>query len=69
MGIDEIIEEAIHLKPQDRYLVIENLIYSLDNPDTEIDEQWIEESLKRVRACREGSLKTVTYDEAFGIGS
>ncbi len=66
MSINEIISEALHLKPQDRYIVIENLVQSLDKPDGEIDEQWIVESIKRAKAYRSGSLKTLSYNEVFG---
>ena len=31
MSLHEIIEEALHLKPQEQYLIIENLIQSLKN--------------------------------------
>ena len=34
--------EALHLKPQERYLLIENLIQSLNEPNMEVDEIWIE---------------------------
>ncbi len=50
MGLSEIIEEALHLKPQDRYIVIESLMQSLNQPNKEIDKVWIEESQKRLKA-------------------
>jgi putative addiction module component (TIGR02574 family) len=65
MSLPEIIEEALHLKPQERYLIIENLVKSLDEPNQEIDELWIEESKKRLQAYREGSAKTLSYEQVF----
>ncbi len=65
MSLPEIIEEALHLKPQERYIVIENLIKSLDAPDEKIDEIWIQESKKRLNAYREGTAKTLSYDQVF----
>lgn len=65
MSINEIINEALNLKPQDRYKVIENLVLSLNQPNSEIDELWIEESTKRVEAMKNGSLKTVSYGDVF----
>ncbi len=67
MRINEIITEAIRLKPQDRYIVIEELIHSLDKPDKEIDNLWLEESAKRLATYQNGDLKTISYDEAFII--
>ncbi len=66
MSLPEIIEEAMHLKPQDRYIIIESLIYSLNSPDKEIDEIWLQESQKRLQAYKEGSIKTLSYEQVFG---
>jgi putative addiction module component (TIGR02574 family) len=67
MSLPEIIKEALHLKPQDRYIIIENLIKSLDAPDEEIDEIWIEESQKRVKAYKKGLTKTLSYNQVFNV--
>lgn len=66
MGISEIITEAMRLKPQERYMVIEELVRSLDEPDTKIDSIWLEESAKRLAAYQNGSVKTVSYEVVFG---
>ena len=65
MSLNEIISEALVLKPQERYLIIENLVKSLNQPNTEIDKLWIEESMKRVQAIKKGTLKTVSYEDVF----
>jgi serine/threonine protein kinase len=65
MSINEIIEKALELNPQDRYMVIENLILSLDQADSMIDRLWMEESTKRLQAIKDGNLKTISYDELF----
>ena len=66
MGISEIITEAMRLKPQERYLVIEELVHSLDEPNKEIDNLWLQESIKRLAAYKSGSLNTVSYETVFG---
>jgi len=65
MSINEIINEALTLKPQERYKIIENLVQSLNQPNTEIDKLWVEESTKRVQALKDGTLKTVSYEDVF----
>ncbi|HHD75722.1 MAG TPA: addiction module protein [Campylobacterales bacterium] len=65
MSLNEIITEALTLKPQERYLIIENLVQSLNQPNPEIDKLWIEESMKRVEAIKKGTLKTVSYEDVF----
>ncbi len=61
-----LLEKALKLKPQDRFMVIEGLIMSLDEPDRDIDHIWAEEAEKRLRAYREGRLKGVPFREVFG---
>ncbi len=65
MNLPDIIEEALHLKPQERYIIIENLVHSLNQPNEEIDKVWIEETQKRLRAYKEGTAKTLSYDQVF----
>ena len=57
MGTNEIIQEAINLKPQEKYLIIESLILSLNEPDKDIEKIWIEESQKRLDEYKNGNLK------------
>ncbi|MGZ8545816.1 MAG: addiction module protein [Sulfuricurvum sp.] len=65
MGALDILTEALQLKPQEKYLVIENLLLSLDCPDKEIEDLWIKESLARLEAYNKGTLKTLSYDDVF----
>ena len=65
MGTNEIIQEALNLKPQEKYLIIESLILSLNEPDKDIEKIWIEESQKRLEEYKEGNLKTLSFEEVF----
>ena len=65
MSTAEVIEQALSLKAADRYLLLELLHYSLDKPDPEIDQEWHEEILRRVKALDEGRMKTVSMEEVF----
>lgn len=65
MSTSEVIEQALSLKASDRYLLLEVLHRSLDKPDPEIDRVWQDEALRRVKACDEGRLATVSMEEAF----
>lgn len=69
MSVSDIISEALHLKPEERYLIIENLVESLNRPSKEIEEVWIAECVKRVEAYEKGELKTLSYNEVFGVKS
>lgn len=66
MGKHEIIDMALRLKAEERYEIVERILQSLDKPDAEIDRAWADEALHRARACDEGRMKTVSFEEVFG---
>lgn len=68
MGKSEIIDLALHLKATERYEVAERIMQSLDKPDAEIERLWAEEALNRARACDDGRMKTLPFDDVFGAG-
>lgn len=49
MGSKEILDQALKLKPEERFLIIEGLIVSLDQPDKNLDEIWAQEAEKGLR--------------------
>ena len=61
----EILERALKLNPADRYLIIEGLINSLDEPNKTLDEIWAIEAEKRFEAFKAGRVKSYSYDEVF----
>ncbi|WP_133510934.1 addiction module protein [Candidatus Thiosymbion oneisti] len=65
MSSKEILEQAMALKPEERFMVVETLLKSLDEPDRKIDEIWAEEAEKRLKAYREGRLEGVPMEEVF----
>lgn len=65
MDSKEVLEQALHLKPEERFLVVEGLIRSLDEPDQEIDAIWAEEAEKRLAAYRAGRLGGIAMEDVF----
>jgi len=65
MSNKEILKQAMKLKPEERFLIIEGLIKSLDEPDKNIDEIWSIEAEKRLKAYREGKLEGIPMDDIF----
>ncbi len=61
----ELLKKALELKPQDRIILLEGLIESLDEPDKNIDQIWTEEAEKRLNAYRSGKIKGVSYNDIF----
>jgi putative addiction module component (TIGR02574 family) len=65
MSNKDILEMALKLKPEERFLIIEGLIKSIDEPDKNIDEIWAEEAEKRLKAYRDGKLQIIPAEEIF----
>ncbi len=65
MSTKEIMEEALKLKPEERFTLVEGLIKSLDEPDKKLDDIWAEEAEKRLKAYREGRLEGIPMEEIF----
>lgn len=65
MGRKEVLEQALALRPDERFSVVEGILRSLDEPDTSLDAIWAEEAEKRLRAYREGNLEGIPMEEVF----
>jgi putative addiction module component (TIGR02574 family) len=63
---ESLLKKALLLKPQDRFLLIDGLIRSLDEPDKEIEEIWSAEAEKRLKAHREGKTQGIPFETVFG---
>jgi putative addiction module component (TIGR02574 family) len=63
---DAILTAALGLPPENRAVLAEKLLESLENEgDGDIKAAWAEEAERRVRALKEGALKTIPGDEVL----
>ena len=65
MSSKKVLEQALALKPDERFLLVEGILKSLDEPDKLLDALWTEEAEKRLRDYREGNLEGVPMEEVF----
>ena len=65
MSTKELLDEALKLKPEDRATLVECLLKSLHEPDERLEEIWSEESKKRLKAYRVGSLEGIPMEDLF----
>lgn len=65
MNTRELIDEAVSLPVEDRALVADSLLRSLNQPDSEIDKQWAVVAKRRLAELRSGTVKTVAGKEVF----
>jgi len=64
-GMKEIIEEAASLPVEERAIVVDSLLRTLNPPDAEIEKEWLKVAKRRLAELRSGSVKAVPGDEVF----
>jgi putative addiction module component (TIGR02574 family) len=64
-GAREIIQEATALPVEERALIIDSLLRSLNMPDREIENEWITEAQRRLAELRSGKVRAIPGDEVF----
>ena len=65
MTTKKLIEEALSLPVEERALIADSLLRSLNAPDAAIDAKWMEVARRRQEELRSGKVKPVTSDEVF----
>ncbi len=65
MTTNQLIEEAISLPVEERALVVDSLLRSLNQPDTEVDSRWATLAQRRLMETRNGSVQGVPGDQVF----
>jgi putative addiction module component (TIGR02574 family) len=64
-GTREIILEATALPVEDRVLIVDSLLRSLNMPDREIEKEWIAVAHRRLEELHSGRVKAIPGDEVF----
>jgi putative addiction module component (TIGR02574 family) len=62
---NHILKEILSLKPSQKIELIDKLLFSLDQPDKEIDALWAKESEDRIDAFEQGKIKAVTLEKVI----
>ncbi len=65
MSSKEILKLAMELTPEERLLIVEGLLKSVDQPNKKIEDIWLDEAEKRLKAYRDGKLKGIPLEEIF----
>ena len=61
----DIIHEAVSLPVEERTLVVDSLLRTLNPPDPEIDKKWAAVAERRLEELRSGRVKPVPGEEVF----
>jgi hypothetical protein len=65
MTTEKLIEEALSLPAEERALIADSLLRSLNTPETSMDAQWAETARKRLQELRSGTVQAIPGDEVF----
>ncbi|MGZ8935229.1 MAG: addiction module protein [Methylobacter sp.] len=65
MNTKELIAEAISLPVEERALMVDCLLKSLNLPETDIDKRWTSVTQRRLDHLRSGRAEAVAGDDVF----
>ena len=65
MNTKRLIDEAVSLPVEERTLVVDSLLCSLNQPESEIDKKWAKEAVRRLAELRSGNVEAIPGDEVF----
>ena len=65
MTTKKIIEEALSLPVEERALLADSLLRSLNMPNSDIDTKWTAVAKKRLQELRSGKVKPIPGNDVF----
>jgi len=61
----QLIDEAVSLPVEERTLVVDSLLRSLNTPREDIDREWTAVAQRRLAEIRSGRVKAIPGEEVF----
>jgi len=61
----DIIREAESLPVEERAILVDSILRTLNHPDSKVDRKWIVVAKRRLKELRSGHVESVTGDEVF----
>ena len=65
MTMKELIAEAISLPVEERAILVDTILRSLNPPDSDMDRKWAAVARRRLAELRSGQVEAVPGDEVF----
>jgi putative addiction module component (TIGR02574 family) len=65
MDKQTLIDEAISLPVEDRVLVVDSILRSLNPTDAKIDREWVKVAQQRLEDLKSGKVSAVPAEEVF----
>jgi len=61
----ELIEEAVSLPVEERAMVADSILRSLNAPEPDIDRKWMAVAQRRLEELRSGQVKPIPGEQVF----
>lgn len=65
MNTKQLIDEAVSLPVEERALVVDSLLRSLNQPESKIDKKWAKEAKRRLNELRSDRVEAIPGEEVF----
>jgi len=65
MNTKALISEAVSLPVEERAMMVDSLLKSLNQPEAEIDKKWAAVAKRRISELKSGQVKPIPGDEVF----
>lgn len=65
MNTKKLIDNAVLLPVEKRALIVDSLLRSLNQPETEIDKKWAAVAQRRLSEMRSGAVEAVSGQKVF----
>lgn len=65
MKTKDLIAEAISLPVEERAMVVDSILKSLNPPESDIDKKWAAVAKQRLKELRSGEVEAIPGDEVF----
>ena len=62
---EDIIQQAASLPVEERIIVVDSLLRTLNSPDPDIDTEWVVVAKRRLAELRSGRVNPVPGDQVF----
>jgi putative addiction module component (TIGR02574 family) len=65
MKVKDLINEAESLPVEERAMVVDSLLRSLNPPESEIDKKWAAVTQRRLEEIRSGAVEAIPGEQVF----
>ena len=65
MKTKDLIAEVASLPVDERAIIVDSILKSLNPPESEIDQKWKEVAIRRVQEIRSGNAELIPGNEVF----